>query len=510
MSNEKTTNPLREGMRLKRLPQPNTLVIFGATGDLTHRKLLPSLFSLYKQNLLPINFSIIAFARRPKTSSEYQNEFKNALPSSGYSPEDKEKLNSFLQYIHYFQGDFSSPDAFIALSEKLKNIEKENRINANRLYYLATPPSAYNTIVENLGAAGLSANDSGWTRIIIEKPFGHDLSSAQDLNRNVKQVFSEEQIYRIDHYLGKETVQNILVFRFANGIFEPIWNRRYIDHVQISFAESIGVEGRGKFYEETGILRDIIQNHLLQLLCLVAMEPPSSFDADAVRDEKVKVLRAVQPISADDMDKRVVRAQYAAGSLLGQNYISYLDEEGVSPDSTTETYTAMKLSLNNWRWASVPFFIRAGKRLPKRVTEIAIHFKDAPLQIFGPQAADVSANVLTLNIQPNEGISLRFDSKVPGPTAHIRPVTMDFRYGTSFGEVPPDAYERLLLDAMIGDSTLFTRADENEMAWKIMTPILEHWQNLGKTSIPQYKIGTWGPEEADVLLSDIHNKWRQL
>jgi glucose-6-phosphate 1-dehydrogenase len=513
MLEKEFTNPFRAGMRLGKSPQPNTLVIFGATGDLTHRKLLPALYSLFRQRLLPGEINIVGFARREKSTEEFRRDVAEAIDKSGPSPQDdNESKERFLQRVDYVQGQYVDPADFHRLYQFLNKNKDGAAMPANTLFYLATPPSQYEPIIKNLGESGLNRNENGlWTRCIIEKPFGQDLESARRLNRTATGVFSESQLFRIDHYLGKETVQNLLVLRFANGIFEPIWNRRYVDNIQITVAESIGVEDRGKFYEETGILRDIVQNHILQLLCLVAMEPPSTFIADAVRDEKVKVLRAVKPISESAVGQVSVRGQYAAGSLLGEHHVGYLEEEGVSSDSTTETYVALRLELNNWRWAGVPFYVRTAKRLPKRITEIAIQFKDAPLQIFGPDVEEeASPNTLALNIQPDEGISLRFDSKVPGPVNHIRPVSMDFRYGTSFGESPPDAYERLLLDAMLGDSTLFTRNDENEIAWTIMTPILEAWRKSGAKKIPQYAIGTWGPEEAEELIRRDGRKWRRL
>jgi glucose-6-phosphate 1-dehydrogenase len=504
-------NPLREGMRLPRVPQSNVLVILGATGDLTRRKLVPALYSLYKQKLLPTKFKIVAFARRDKSTTEFRQNMLEALQKyAGVPIQSTDTVNRFLENIVYFKGDFNTLEAHKNLATYLADLEKAENIPPNHLFYLATPPSTYESIIEHIGAAGLAITPDGWTRIIIEKPFGRDLESAKKLGTVVSQVFKEDQVYRIDHYLGKETVQNILVFRFANGIFEPIWNRRYIDHVQITMAESIGMEGRGAFYQETGILRDILQNHLLQLLSLVGMEPPSTFEADAVRDEKVKVLYAVQPLTTNEVDHNVIRAQYANGSLWGEAVPGFKHEDGIPEDSSTETYVSMKLFLNNWRWAGVPFYIRTGKRLPKRVTEIAIYFKSAPLQIFGPAIDDVSSNMLALNIQPDEGIALKFDSKVPGPSGKIRPVTMDFRYGTSFGEKAPDAYERLLLDAMMGDSTLFTRADESEMAWELVNPILQRWQETGLTNLPLYKAGGWGPIESDELLEKSGHSWRRL
>jgi glucose-6-phosphate 1-dehydrogenase len=506
------TNPLRQGLRLTRLPQACTLIIFGATGDLTHRKLLPALFRLYANGLLPADFSVIGFARRPKTDAEFRREIETAIFKDAPAESSlRAAWERFSGNITYMQGDFSRLQAHKDLSQRLESHEREKGLQGNRLFYLATPPSQYEGIIRNLGSAQLAQQERGWTRIIIEKPYGQDLDSARELNRIVSEVFREEQVYRIDHYLGKETVQNILVFRFANSIFEPIWNRRYVEHVQITVAESIGLEGRGRFFEETGTLRDVVQNHILQILTLVAMEPPSAFDANAVRDEKVKVLKAIQPISQENVERDVIRGQYAGGSLYGEKKTGYLKEEGVNPNSGTETFVAMKILLHNWRWAGVPFYLRTGKRLPKKITEIAIFFKSAPLLIFGPEAVEeAKPNVLALSIQPDEGISLSFDSKIPGAASRIRPVTMDFRYGTSFGETPPEAYERLLLDAMIGDATLFTRADETEIAWQIITPILQCWEECKGSALPQYPVGTWGPKEAEELIKRDGLKWRKL
>ena len=499
-----TMNPLRSGMRLKKRPPAQTLVILGATGDLTHSKLIPSLYSLYQKGFLPSTLSIIAFARRDKTDEDYRQDIKKALTNNqAHTGNDQSAVERFARMIHYHRGDLTAVEPYKALQNKLKSVP-------NRLYYLATPPNLYEKIIGNFGAAGLAKPEKGWTRLVIEKPFGFDLASAQALNQVLLQVFDEDQVFRIDHYLGKETVQNILVFRFANGIFEPIWNRRYIDHVQITVAETAGVKGRESFFEQTGILRDIVQNHMMQLLCLTAMEPPSSFEPNAVRDEKIKVLRAVNLYQPKDVDDNVVRAQYRAGTIWNQTFPGYLEEDDVPADSTTETFIGMKILLNNWRWAGVPFYLRTGKRLPKKVTEIAIYFKEAPLQIFGPEVQEgATTNLLTLNIQPDEGISLKFDSKVPGYASLIRPVTMEFRYGSSFGMAPPDAYERLLLDAMTGDATLFTRADETEKAWEILQPIIDNMQDRIE-KLPQYPVGHWGPPEADALITKDGKRWRRL
>lgn len=514
MTEDALKNPLREGLRALRIPDPNTIVIFGATGDLTQRKLVPALYHLELENFLPASFNIVGFARRPKAHDDFRREMYQAVMlHSRTKPVQEAVWKSFSEGIFYHQSEFEDRAGYVRLAEFLDALDKQRGTAGNRVYYLATPPNYYPAIIDNLGVAGLARTPRGWARLIIEKPFGRDLTTAQALNRTVHQSFEEEQVYRIDHYLGKETVQNILVFRFANGIFEPIWNRRYIDHVQITVAENLGVEGRGGYYETAGVMRDMIQNHVLQLLTLMAMEPPIDFEANAVRDEKVKVLRAVRPIHPEEVDQFTVRGQYSAGVLSGKAVPGYLSEKDVKPDSTTETYVALKLTIDNWRWAGVPVYLRSGKRLPKRTTEIAIYFRAAPLPLFGEQGAQSSAleaNILALRIQPDEGITLRFGSKVPGPTVQIRPVNMDFRYGTSFGVQSAEAYERLILDCMLGDSTLFTRRDEVEAAWTFVTRILEGWQQHRQKKLPQYEAGSWGPREAEEFIGRDGRRWRRL
>ena len=510
---EKAENPLRVGMRSPRTPEPSTLVIFGATGDLTQRKLVPALYNLALEGLLPGEFSVVGFARQPKDHAHFREELKTgAAKHSRTQPLQDQVWDGFASRLYYCQSAFGEPAGYQELARHLKEIETESGAR-NRLYYLATPPGFYAEIARHLGEAGLARSDGDWTRIIVEKPFGRDLTSAIELNRTLNGVFDEDQIYRIDHYLGKETVQNILVFRFANGIFEPIWNRRYVDHVQITVSESIGIEGRGAYYEQAGVMRDIIQNHAMQLLSLAAMEPPATFEPNSVRDEKVKVLRAVRPVRPEDAGQSSVRGQYGAGVISGESVIGYCEEKGVAADSTTETFLALKLFVDNWRWAGVPFFIRSGKRLPKRVTEIAIIFRQPPLALFPATDGDnLEPNVLIITIQPDEGISLKFGSKVPGPQAalRIRPVEMDFRYGTSFGRAAPDAYERLLLDAMLGDATLFTRGDEVEAAWAFVTPIIEGWAGPNAPPVSRYEAGTWGPDQADEFLKADGRGWRRL
>ncbi|MDA8202681.1 MAG: glucose-6-phosphate dehydrogenase [Chloroflexi bacterium] len=510
-------NPLRAGLRLERVPEPACVVVFGATGDLTHRKILPALYNLRRVGLLPPETTVVAFARRPYTDEQYRAELKEAVAQFSRVPIQDALWDDFAAGIFYQQGEFHDQEAYKRLSQRLEQLSVARGTRDNRLFYLATPPSLGPTIIENLGKASLDAEGRGhgWSRIVIEKPFGQDLESARELNRDVGHVFRESQVYRIDHYLGKETVRNLLVFRFGNGIFEPIWNRRYVDHVQITVAESLGVEGRGAFYEEAGASRDILQNHMLQLLSLVAMEPPIAFDADDLRNEKLRVLRA---IDCDWNEERVahdvVRGQYGPGWVAGKPVPGYREEPEVARDSTTETFVALRLHIQNWRWADVPFYLRTGKRLAKPATEISVQFKQPPLALFHDVQQNPEPNLLAMRIQPDEGILLRFVAKVPGLGLDVRSVNMDFTYGSSFVSDTPEAYETLLLDAMLGDASLFTRADEVEAAWAVVSPIDRMWdqwdQSGNRPQFPNYAAGTWGPEEADRLIERDGRRWRRL
>lgn len=508
-------NPLREGQTIRRPAEPCTLVVLGATGDLTGRKLLPALYNLSRDGHMPSRFAIVGFARRPKSDDEFRNDMFDALKEfSRAKPEGREQADAFLSNVFYHQGQLDSPDDFRALGAHLDRLEKEKGLPGNRLFYLAVSPEYFEPIVSAMRDANLAKprNEGEWVRIIIEKPFGEDLKTAKELNRKITAVFNESQIYRIDHYLGKETVQNLLAFRFANSIFEPLWSSRYIDHVQITMAEEVGMPGRrGQYFDKTGITRDVVQNHVLQLLCLTAMEPPASLDADSLRDEKVRVLRAIRTMTVDEVKANVVRGQYGAGSLRGEAVPAYRSENQIEPDSVTETYVAIRFNVRNWRWAGVPFLLRAGKRLPKRATEIAIVFKRPAHEIFDVDHEFKRPNTLALRIQPDEGISMTFAAKQPGLATTLQPVQMDFRYGSSFGQASPEAYERLLLDCIIGDGSLFTRADEVEEAWRICTAIQQAWDQLPKpTDMPNYEAGSWGPKEADKLTSDLITGWRRL
>src|SRR5581483_2018676 len=453
------------------------MVIFGATGDLMRRKLMPALYNLYREHLLPAGFSIVGVSRTQMSSEQFRAAMKKAIQEfDEEASHDESAWESFAEGLSYLTAQTDQPDHYRELAKELERVDHERGTGSNRLFYLAVPPSSILEIVRQLDAAKLARTPQGWTRIIIEKPFGHDLDSARELNERIARVFDEDQIYRIDHYLGKETVQNLMVFRFANGIFEPIWNRRYVDNIQITAAETVGVENRAAYFEEAGELRDMVQNHLLQVMALTGMEPPTSIAADSIRAEKAKLLRSIVPVGPN-VDGCVVRGQYGPGWVEGVKVPGYREEPGVNPNSSTETFVALKLFVENWRWAGVPFYLRAGKRMPKRVTEVAIHFKSAPLMLFEHTPLDqITPNQLIVRIQPDEGISLKFSAKVPGPAIHIRPVTMDFRYASSFGVATADAYERLLLDCMLGDPTLFADREGVEAAWALVTPILRAWQ----------------------------------
>tara|TARA_B100000315_G_scaffold246593_1_gene274079 strand:- start:16903 stop:18408 length:1506 start_codon:yes stop_codon:yes gene_type:complete len=500
------------------MPPPTYIVIFGASGDLTKRKLLPALYALSCENLISPNIVIVGFARKEKSHEQFRTElgkaikqhsrFKNEAETKG-----KHSWEIFAKRIYYYKGDFSNAKDYTGLLPFLDSLTSANTDPSNRLFYLATPPRVFAIIIQHLGKAGLVSTKSsgnGWTRIIVEKPFGRDLETAKILNDKIAAVFQENQVYRIDHYLGKETVQNILVFRMSNGIFEPLWNNHYVDHVQITVAESIGVENRGSYFEEAGTLRDMIQSHVLQLLTLIAMEPPAAFEANAIRDEKVKVLHAIRPYAHTDVDNHVVRAQYGEGHIDGNATIAYRQESGVNPNSNTETFVAMRLNIDNWRWAKVPFYLRVGKRMAKRLTEVAIYFKHAPYALFRSAGCHIiEPNVLTLRIQPNEGISLGFGSKAPGTAIRIDPVQMDFLYETSFQDAQPEAYERLLSDCLTGDSTLFARRDEIEHAWDLVTRIIHAWNDVPRPQLPKYQSGSWGPDESDNLIQKDLRKWRK-
>jgi glucose-6-phosphate 1-dehydrogenase len=505
-------NPLREGLSTRAVPQPCSIVIFGATGDLTHRKLIPALYNLAADGELPPAVAIIGFARRPKSDDDFRKEMEEAVRKFSRQAVRDEIWKTFSQSLFYHQSEFGDEAGYKSLGERLEKTDNERGTRANRLFYFAAGPDQFEAIVKNLKAAGLNrAKEGSWARVIIEKPFGTDLASARELNRIVNDAFEESQTFRIDHFLGKETAQNILVLRFANAIFEPLWNTRYIDHLEITAAETLGVEARAGYYEKAGALRDMVQNHLLQLLCLVAMEAPTDLRADSIRDEKVKVVRALRRIVGPEVAKSVVRAQYTEGAIGGQPVPGYRQEKGVDPKSMTETYVALRINIDNWRWADVPVYMRVGKRLPKSATEISVHFKKAPAVLFNKETVKIDQNVLVIRIQPDEGISLRMLAKIPGTSLRIEPVKMDFHYGTSFGKASPEAYERLLLDAMSGDATLFARRDEVEEAWTFIDPIEEAWH--AKNDAPElyfYPAGSWGPEAADDLLARDGHAWRRL
>jgi len=496
-------NPLLEGLRLRRTPDPCALVIFGASGDLTKRKLFPALYSLALRHLLPERFGIIGVARTEEGDDDFREAMKAAVQEFGRDAFQQETWDWLAERTRYVATDFADEGGQERLVAALNELDEKQGTSGNRVYYLAVPPSAIATLIHEIGE---HRSAEGWTRLIVEKPFGRDLASAQELNAELQQSFEEREVFRIDHYLGKETVQNLLALRFANGIFEPIWNRQFVDHVQITVAESMGIEGRAAFYEQAGAIRDVFQNHLLQLVALTAMEPPIDFSADSVRNEKVKVLRALHTPGP----KNVVRGQYGRGFVEGDEVPGYREEPGVARDSSTETFVALQLFIDNWRWAGVPFFLRTGKRLPKRASEISVHLKEVPPILFNADPSGrLDPNVLSIRIQPDEGFSLGISSKVPGPRVKTFPVKMDFHYGSTFGGSSPEAYERLLLDVMAGDPTLFMRRDAVEAAWRWVMPILERWSESG-VPLPCYAAGEWGPSEADRLIESTGRRWRAL
>jgi glucose-6-phosphate 1-dehydrogenase len=497
------TNPLREGLRLARTPDPCALVVFGASGDLTRRKLFPAIYSLAVRNLLPERFAILGVARTHETDAHFRSSMKEAVRTFGRDKLDEKVWKRLAAAMHYVPTDLAAGGGENALLEALAKLDEERGTAGNRFFYLAVPPSAISILVDRLGRHRHEWR--GWARLIVEKPFGFDRESARQLNADIGRFFEESEIYRIDHYLGKETVQNLLALRFANGIFEPIWNRQFVDHVEITVAESIGIEGRAVFYEQAGAIRDVFQNHLLQLVALTAMEPPVDFTSESVRNEKVKVLRAMHTPSA----KHVVRGQYGRGFVEGELVPGYREEPGIAHDSTTETFVAAKLYVDNWRWADTPFYVRTGKRMPKRETTIAIQFQQAPHPPFAEQVGDdLHPNVLIVHVQPNEGVSLAIGAKVPGQGLRLRTVNMDFLYGGAFRTELPEAYERLILDALLGDATLFTRADEVDEQWALVDAIASAWRR-DRTAFPNYEAGTWGPVAADELPRRDGREWRR-
>jgi glucose-6-phosphate 1-dehydrogenase len=488
-------------------PENQLLVIFGASGDLTRRKLIPALYSLEVQDLLPERFAIVGVSRSDLTDDGFRKSIGESLLQ--FSEEnDKSRIKTFLQKIHYQSIDAQDSSTYVNLSAKLTELRDSLQIPGNTIYYLSTPPSLYGVIPQNLAKNNLNHQSDGWKRIIIEKPFGYDLQSAIALNNTLQKDWHESQVYRIDHYLGKETVQNVLVTRFTNGIFEPLWNRNYVHHVEITSAESIGVEKRGGYYEGSGALRDMIQNHLLQVVGLIAMEPPASIDSDAIRNETVKVLQSIRPYTMEDIIRSAIRGQYLPATIKGEMVKGYREEEGVNPDSKTETYAALKFYIDNWRWGGVPFYIRTGKRLPTRVTEAVIHFKRTPHYLFANKSSTESHNQLVIRIQPDEGILLKFGMKMPGAGFDVQTVNMDFHYSDLSIERIPAAYERLLLDSMTGDSTLFARGDAVMAAWKFLDPVVNEWKNNPCVPVFGYPAGTWGPEKADDLIEEPEMTWR--
>jgi glucose-6-phosphate 1-dehydrogenase len=510
---EEIRHPFLHGLSKHRGSPPTVVVIFGASGDLTARKLIPAIYNLAHDGLLPADFFLIGFGRKPIPDAEFQAIAAGAIKEFSRREMDPAVWARLAARTFYVSGGYDEKAAFDRLNQRITGLEKEASQQFQTLFYISTPPSVFAPIIQNLGASGLARRNLGaanQSKVIIEKPFGRDLASARALNHELTTVFAESQVFRIDHYLGKETVQDLLVQRFANSIFEPIWNRNFIDHVQITVAEQVGVESRAGYYEQSGCLRDMIQNHTMQLLALTAMEPPVSMDAESMRDEKVKVLKAIQPLRLDGATSDVARAQYADGFIDGKPVKGYLQEKDVSPLSGTETFAALRLSINNWRWQGVPFYLRSGKHLARRVSEIAIRFKCPPGSLFaGMEHSQLAPNTLAFQIQPDEGLSLVLNAKIPGLETRTQPVKMNFKYATTFGSNTPEAYERLVLDAMIGDGTLFIRGDETERSWQLCTPVLEYWQRQGRAGIDTYASGSWGPKSADALLAANGHSWRE-
>lgn len=501
-------NPFQDPLRFERRVPPCTVVIFGANGDLTKRKLIPALYRLAYERRLSQSFATIGNSRTAMSDEDYRAKMRDSVKQFlEDSPFDETLWEEFARRLFYVPGDVGSPEMYAALRDKLQQVEETFQTGGNVLFYLSTQPSHYEPVVEQIGAAGIHRHERGWRRLVVEKPFGHDLYSADSLNGNLQKVFPESEVYRIDHYLGKETVQNILAFRFGNGIFEPVWNRRYINHVQITAAESIGVEGRGGYYQEAGALRDMIQNHLLQVMSTIAMEPPAFYEPNAVRDERSKLLRAIRIPKQHEVALYAVAGQYGPANIGGHEIPGFRQEPGVDPHARTDTYAALTFHVENWRWAGVPFYVRSGKRLPKRVTDIAVFFNQPPVSMFNRDGSPLRPNMLVVRIQPEEGISLRFQSKHPGGGMSLRPVSMDFNYGSSFGTRTPTAYETLLVDAMSGDATLYTRQDMVEASWRVVQPVLDHWSTC-PFDFPNYASGTWGPRESDEMLARNGHVWR--